>query len=175
MLKGIIERFKRRDMIAYAKAIGVDVGENVLIAANVNFDTEPYLIKIGGGSYITSGVRFVTHDGAVYVLKRNGFLKGDGGFPDTISIGENCYIGNNVSIMPGVHIGNNVIVGYGSIVTHSIPDNEVWAGIPARRVETLQEYLEKKKDKYILAPSDPEGKKKYLLDYFKCRELQSYK
>ena len=49
MLKGIIERFKRRDMIAYAKAIGVDVGENVLIAANVNFDTEPYLIKIWGG------------------------------------------------------------------------------------------------------------------------------
>lgn len=48
MLKGVIERLKRRDMIAYAKAIGVAVGENVLIAANVNFDTEPYLIKIGG-------------------------------------------------------------------------------------------------------------------------------
>lgn len=92
-----------------------------------------------------------------------------------ISIGENCYIGNNVSIMPGVHIGNNVIVGYGSIVTHSIPDNEVWAGIPARRIESLQEYLEKNKDKYILSPSDPEGKRKYLLDYFKNRDTQSHK
>ena len=68
------------------------------------------------------------------------------GFPGTISIRENCYIDNNVSRMPGLHIGNNVIVGH-------------------------QEYLEKKKDKYILSPSDPEGKKKYLLNYFKRREL----
>lgn len=34
--------------------------------------------------------------------------------------------------MPSVKLGNNVIVGAGSVVTKSFPDNAVIAGVPAR-------------------------------------------
>ncbi len=40
-------------------------------------------------------------------------------------------IGANVSIRPGVTIGRNSLVGMGAVVTCDIPDNEVWAGVPA--------------------------------------------
>ena len=45
--------------------------------------------------------------------------------------------------MPGVTIGSNVIVGAGSCVTKDIPDDQVWAGNPARFLSTTQDFLEK--------------------------------
>lgn len=45
---------------------------------------------------------------------------------------KNCRIGSNSTIMPGVTIGENSVVGANSFVSQSIPDNEVWFGIPAR-------------------------------------------
>lgn len=48
-----------------------------------------------------------------------------------ITIGNACWIGDNVFIREGVSIGNNVIVGANSVVTKSIPDNVVVAGAPA--------------------------------------------
>ena len=45
----------------------------------------------------------------------------------------------------GVTIGDNVVIGAGAIVTHDIPDNSVAVGVPARVIETADEYLEKLK------------------------------
>ena len=60
-----------------------------------------------------------------------------------ITIGNNVHIGTNAIIMPGVTIGNNCIIGCGAIVTKSIPDNSIAAGVPARIIETIDEYIEK--------------------------------
>lgn len=57
-----------------------------------------------------------------------------------IDIGNNTYIGNEVIIMPGVRIGNNCVIGAGAIVTKSIPDNSVVAGIPAKFISTSEDY-----------------------------------
>jgi serine acetyltransferase len=43
--------------------------------------------------------------------------------------------------MPGVSIGNRCIIGAGSIVTRSIPDNSVAAGVPARVIKSTDDYL----------------------------------
>ena len=51
--------------------------------------------------------------------------------------------------MPGVKIGNRVIIGAGSIITRDIPDNSVAAGIPARVIKTVDEYLEQMKKKSL--------------------------
>ena len=45
---------------------------------------------------------------------------------------KNCKIGTHSTIMPNVTIGKNSIVAAYSFVTKSIPDNEMWTGIPAR-------------------------------------------
>lgn len=52
-----------------------------------------------------------------------------------IKIGNNVWIGENVSILPGVKIGNNCIIGTGSIVTKSIPDNCIAVGNPCKIVK----------------------------------------
>lgn len=52
-----------------------------------------------------------------------------------ISIGDECLIGANSSVIGGVHIGNRVQVGAGSVVTKDLPDACVAVGNPARIVK----------------------------------------
>lgn len=52
-----------------------------------------------------------------------------------ISIGRGCWIGQNVTVLPGVTLGDNVIVGAGSIVTSSFPSNVIIAGSPAKVIK----------------------------------------
>ena len=52
-------------------------------------------------------------------------------------------------ILPDVTIGPNSIVGAGSIVVKDVPPNTVVAGVPAREVATVDEYIEKYKAKMI--------------------------
>lgn len=54
-----------------------------------------------------------------------------------VTIGNNVWLGDNVSIMPGVELGDNVIVGANSVVTHSFPNNVVIAGCPAKIIKQL--------------------------------------
>lgn len=62
-----------------------------------------------------------------------------------IHIKENVFIGASCIICKGVTIGKNSIVGAGSVVTRNIPENEIWAGNPARHIRDL-DYHDTKKD-----------------------------
>lgn len=55
----------------------------------------------------------------------------------TVHLKEGCWIGANVTILPGVTIGNNAVVGAGSIVTKSVPDRTVYAGNPAKLIKKI--------------------------------------
>lgn len=56
-----------------------------------------------------------------------------------IVIGEGCFIGANSIILKGTTLGKNVIVGAGSVVCGSFPDNVIIAGNPARVVKGNEE------------------------------------
>lgn len=161
---------QRINPIKYAKKIGVKLnGKNIAIAPNVSFGTEPYLISIGENTFISAKVCFVNHDGGMHVL-RNIFNKPFDKFGE-IRIGKNCFIGNNVTILQNVEIGDNVIVGYGSIVTKNIPSNEVWAGVPAHKIETIDEYYEKNKGSLLLTKNMKPSKKRAIIEEtFNCLE-----
>ncbi len=64
--------------------------------------------------------------------------KKEGGRETTPIIGDNVNIGANVVIIGDIKIGNNVIIGAGSVVVHSIDDNCVVAGNPAKVIRTLK-------------------------------------
>ena len=61
-----------------------------------------------------------------------------------INIEDNVWIGSNVMILKGVTIGRNSVVGAGSIVTKSIPENVVAAGNPCKVIKPLNEETIKK-------------------------------
>jgi len=54
-----------------------------------------------------------------------------------VTIGNNCWIGGQSTICPGVTIGDNVTIGAGSVVTKDIPSNVVIAGNPAKIIRYL--------------------------------------
>lgn len=54
-----------------------------------------------------------------------------------VKIGDDVFVGANSLILKGVTIGNRSVIGAGSVVTKNIPDDEVWAGNPARFIRKL--------------------------------------
>lgn len=58
-------------------------------------------------------------------------------------IGDDVWIGGNVTILPGVNIGNNVIVAAGAVVTKDVPDNCVVGGVPAKILKPLEDDVER--------------------------------
>ena len=126
------------------------------------FGSEPYLITIGSNCRITYGVKFATHDGGVWTLRKNGFLE-DADVFGRITIGDNTNIGWNAIIMPGVNIGKNCVIGAGAVVTKDVPDNSVAAGVPAKVIETLDEYKKKVESKAVMTKHmKPDEKRKFL-------------
>lgn len=95
-----------------------------------------------------------------------GYVGSEDVYYGNIIVGNNCNISWNAVIMPGVRIGNNCIIGTGAIVTKDIPDNSVAVGTPARVVENIEAYAEKKAGACVptMKMSDEE-KKKYLLKH----------
>jgi len=62
---------------------------------------------------------------------------------DPIVIGDNCWIGTNAVILPGVRLGNHVVVAAGAVVTKSFPQDDILlAGVPARIIKRLPPYEE---------------------------------
>ncbi len=54
-----------------------------------------------------------------------------------VTIGDDCWVGGNVTIMPGVTIGKGCTIGAGSVVTRDVPDFSVAMGSPARVVKRV--------------------------------------
>ncbi|MGB1060198.1 MAG: acyltransferase, partial [Ketobacter sp.] len=54
-----------------------------------------------------------------------------------VILGRNVWIGANSCLLAGSRVGDNSIVGAGSVVTGEIPANEIWAGVPARKIKDL--------------------------------------
>lgn len=55
-----------------------------------------------------------------------------------ITIGEDVWVGGNVTICPGVSIGNRSVIGAGSVVTRNIPDDVFAVGNPCRVLKTIE-------------------------------------
>lgn len=151
----------RKIMNDFYRKKGVKIGDGCLICSNIA-TSEAFLISIGNNCTISTNVSFITHDYSAHII-----LEGTSDLYGKISIGDNCFIGANSTLLYGVTLGNNILVAAGSIVTKSFTEeNIIIAGNPARIIGTWDEYRKKYANK-----ATPPGDVISFHDL--CQELKS--
>jgi len=101
------------------------IGLGSILLANVSITTAA---AIGDHVVVMPGVT-ITHDDVVedYATLAAGVSLGGG-----VTVARGAYIGMNAAVMPDTRIGVRAVVGMAAAVLDDVPDNETWAGVPAR-------------------------------------------
>ncbi len=103
-------------------------GMGNFIAANVSVNA---LAKIAENCILNTGC-IVEHE---CVIESGVHIAPGTVLAGNVAVGKNSFIGANSVVKQGVKIGSGVIVGAGSVVIKDIPDNEIWAGNPAKKLK----------------------------------------
>ena len=107
---------------------GSNISDNTIIDVCDNVTIGNY-VAIGNGSTI------FTHN-HVYTDRSKAAWKG-GIITGPVTIKDGCWIGANVTIMPGVTIGKRSVIAAGAIVTKDVPDEVVMGGVPAKYLKSI--------------------------------------
>lgn len=154
----------------YLRNLGVKIGDNCEIYKSAQFGSEPYLIELGNHVRVNAGVNFVTHDGGLWVLRNHFKYKEVFAQADRfgkIIVKDNVHIGTNAMIMPGITIGENAIVATCAVVTRDVAPNTIVGGVPARVIETIDEYASKMETRFVSTKGmTSEEKRKFLEETF---------
>ena len=126
------------DRVWIAKHFSCDCGKNIFIGNDFvgNFNLTILDIRevyIGNHVLIGPGTLITTVGHPLSPQKRRGYMA----HAEPVRIGNDVWIGGNVTILSGVTIGNNVVVAAGAVVTRDVPDNSLVGGVPARVIKTI--------------------------------------
>ena len=123
--------------------INIHCGNDVIINMNCTF-VDNNRIDIGNNVLIASDVKIYTATHTTDVVGRTNSQENkkiSGCFCRTFScpvrIEDNVWIGGGAILLPGVVIGRNSVIGAGSVVTRSIPENCVAVGNPCKVIKQL--------------------------------------
>lgn len=160
--------------IRYLKKLGIVVGKGTIFYEPYtnNIDVQnPLLLSFGENVRVTAGVKILTHDYSWSVITG---VYGEcvGGVAPT-KIGSNVFIGMNAIITAGVIVGDNVVIGAGAIVTKDCEPNSVYAGVPAKKIMSLEEFYCRRKNEshkniskiLDIVGDSAKAKEKYLREY----------
>ncbi|MFZ5477959.1 MAG: acyltransferase [Myxococcota bacterium] len=149
----------KRDPVAFARSLGVTIGEGCRLLGTTRgtFGSEPWLVTLGRHVTVTDGVKFVTHDGAVWVFRE--------GHPDVdrfgpIVVGDNVFLGIGCVLLPDVRIGSNTVVAAGAVVTKDQPGGAIVGGTPARVLGTIEDYWKRHEHEFLHVRSLPPDEKR---------------
>lgn len=146
VLKELLYRLRADYTTEKLISMGMKVGKNFGRLNGVILDpSHCWLIEIGDNVTMAPRVHILCHDASTKQFL--GYTK-----IGRVTIGNNVFIGAESVVLPGVTIGDNVVIGANSTVTHDIPENSVAVGSPARVICSLDEYLEKEKERMQTAP-----------------------
>ena len=147
-----LEQEKRAELL---RQMFAEIGENCYIEPPFYSNWGGHHVHFGDGVYANFGLTCVD-DTHIYVGSHTMFAPhvtlATAGHPiapslrqygiqhnQPIHIGENCWLGAGVIVMPGVTIGDNTVIGAGSVVTKDIPANVVAVGNPCRVMRPIGE------------------------------------
>jgi acyl-[acyl carrier protein]--UDP-N-acetylglucosamine O-acyltransferase len=97
-----------------------------------------------------SGCALFGHDGVVNMINRAFNLKLDR--VGRIVVHDNVYIGHGATILPGVTIGPNSVVASGAVVNRDVAPNSLYGGVPARKICSLQDMVQRMKADHLRYP-----------------------
>lgn len=111
---------------------GCAVGRGSILLANVALTTA---VTIGHHVVIMPNVT-LTHDDVIgdFVTIAAGVALGGG-----VHVGQGAYLGMNASVRQQVTVGANATLGMGAVLLGPLPDEETWAGVPARPLPIFQQ------------------------------------
>ena len=136
MLSWLREVLRRRYLDNLVRR-GLQLGPDVYL--NDGFFIDPshcHLISIDAGAVFGPSVTLLAHDASS--LKLIGKTK-----IQAVRVGRNAFVGARAILLPGSEVGDGSVLGAGSVLLARIPPQEVWAGNPARRICTVEEYRKK--------------------------------
>jgi maltose O-acetyltransferase len=117
------------------RSMGMHIGQGVNLPASTWVDTSNcYAISIGDWCGFGEQCLILAHD-----AQMDEFL--DAGLVAKVTIHASCHFGSRTIILPGVEVGPRTIVGANSVVAKSLPPETVCAGVPAKVLFSLDEYL----------------------------------
>ncbi|MFR1661192.1 DapH/DapD/GlmU-related protein [Gallintestinimicrobium sp.] len=117
----------------------MSVGENFYTNHNVTIP-DGAKVTFGDNVFIAPNCVFSTAGHAIDSEQRGCGLE----IALPITIGDNVWIGTNVSVLPGVTVGSYTIIGAGSVVNRNIPDGVIAAGNPCRVIRKITDADKKK-------------------------------
>lgn len=106
------------------------IGDNVFIGQQCEFNVNEHIV-IGSNCLIGSGCKFI--DGN-HGIARDALIRTQPGKTAPIQVGEDVWLGSNVTVLQAVTIGRGAVVAAGAVVNKSIPEYEIWGGVPARKL-----------------------------------------
>lgn len=132
MLGGIGEK------VWIAKTFNCDNGKNIYVGNNFTGNYNLAIldiaeVRIGDNVMVGPNTIITTVGHPLSPMKRRKCL----GYAKPIKIGNDVWIGGNVTILPGVTIGNNVVVAAGAVVAEDVQDNCLVGGIPAKKIKDI--------------------------------------
>ena len=138
------------DYIAYLRGKGAKIGDGVQIFSpnkTTIDDTAPYMLTIGNDVLMTGPVTVLTHDYSAHIVNvaENSLLA----TIRPVTIGNNVFLGWGCTILSGSVIGDNTVIGAGAVVSGRLEPNSVYAGNPAKRILSIEEYYEKIKKRQL--------------------------
>lgn len=116
-----------------------DYGYNIFCGENVFFNVNCVVldenkVTIGSNVFIGPGAQLYTASHPLDAMMRRTHK-----ISKPITIGDDCWIGGNAIICPGVTVGKGCVIGAGSVVTKDIPDHSMAAGNPAKVIKKLNQ------------------------------------